>query len=47
MKKLMEVAIAKATLDSHNTMKAAADMEFEEWRTKMANLRMERSRYGA
>lgn len=43
----MEVAIAKATLDSHNTMKAAADMEFEEWRTKMANLRMERSRYGA
>ena len=43
----MEVAIAKATLDSHNTMKAAADMEIEEWRTKMANLRMERSRYGA
>ena len=25
----------------------AADMEFEEWRTKMANLRSERSRYGA
>jgi hypothetical protein len=25
----------------------AADMQFEEWRTKMANLRSERSRYGA
>tara|TARA_Y100000361_G_scaffold153537_1_gene175615 strand:- start:280 stop:615 length:336 start_codon:yes stop_codon:yes gene_type:complete len=43
----MEVAVAKATLDSKNTLKAAADMEFEEWRTKMANLRMERSRYNA
>ena len=43
----LEVAGAKASLDALNTEKAAVDMQFEEWRTKMANLRMERSRYGA
>jgi len=43
----LQVANAKARLDALNTEKAAIDMQFEEWRTKMANLRMERSRYGA
>tara|TARA_R110002012_G_scaffold272981_2_gene458774 strand:- start:6128 stop:6466 length:339 start_codon:yes stop_codon:yes gene_type:complete len=43
----MQVAVQKATLDALNTEKSAVDMQFEEWRTKMANLRMERSRYGA
>lgn len=43
----MEVAVQKATLDALNTEKAATDMQFEEWRTKMANLRSERNRYGA
>jgi len=43
----MVVATAKASLDALQTEKAAIDMQFEEWRTKMANLRMERSRYGA
>lgn len=42
-----ELIGAKARLDQLNTEKAAIDMQFEEWRTKMANLRMERSRYGA
>tara|TARA_R100000742_G_C4279636_1_gene104884 strand:+ start:11141 stop:11476 length:336 start_codon:yes stop_codon:yes gene_type:complete len=43
----LEVAQAKARLDALQTEKQAVDMQFEEWRTKMANLRMERSRYGA
>ena len=43
----LKVANAKAKLDALNTEKSAIDMQFEEWRTKMANLRMERSRYGA
>ena len=43
----MGVAVAKAKLDALQTEKAAVDMQFEEWRTKMANLRMERSRYSA
>jgi len=43
----MDVAVAKASLDGLQTEKAAVDMQFEEWRTKMANLRQERSRYGA
>ena len=43
----LQVANAKARLYALNTEKAAIDMQFEEWRTKMANLRMERSRYGA
>jgi multidrug resistance efflux pump len=43
----MNVATAKASLDALQTEKSAIDMQFEEWRTKMANLRMERSRYGA
>ncbi len=43
----LEVAGAKASLDALQTEKSAVDMQFEEWRTKMANLRMERSRYGA
>jgi len=43
----LEVAGAKANLDALQTEKSAVDMQFEEWRTKMANLRMERSRYGA
>ena len=42
-----ELIGAKARLDQLNTEKTAVDMQFEEWRTKMANLRMERSRYGA
>ena len=43
----LEVAVAKADYDSCQAKMKAADMEFEEWRTKMANLRSERSRYGA
>ena len=43
----MNVAVAKANLDALQTEKSAVDMQFEEWRTKMANLRVERSRYGA
>lgn len=43
----LEVAGAKANLDALQTEKQAVDMQFEEWRTKMANLRMERTRYGA
>jgi len=43
----MLVAKAKAKLDALQTEKSAVDMQFEEWRTKMANLRMERNRYGA
>jgi len=43
----MMVAKAKAKLDALQTEKSAVDMQFEEWRTKMANLRMERNRYGA
>jgi len=43
----LEVAGAKASLDGLQTEKSAIDMQFEEWRTKMANLRMERGRYGA
>ena len=43
----MDVAVAKANLDALQTEKSAVDMQFEEWRTKMANLRVERSRYGA
>ena len=39
--------ISKASLDALQTEKLAVDMQFEEWRTKMANLRMERNRYGA
>ena len=42
-----ELASAKAGLESLNVIEGAINMEFEEWRTKMANLRMERSRYGA
>tara|TARA_X000000950_G_scaffold197326_2_gene237632 strand:- start:22192 stop:22527 length:336 start_codon:yes stop_codon:yes gene_type:complete len=41
------VATSKAKLDALQTEKQAIDMQFEEWRTKMANLRMERNRYGA
>jgi len=43
----LQVAGAKASLDALQTEKQAVDMQFEEWRTKMANLRTERSRYGA
>lgn len=43
----LKVAGAKARLDALQTEKQAVDMQFEEWRTKMANLRMERNRYGA
>ena len=43
----MRVAVAKASLDALQTEKLAVDMQFEEWRTKMANLRVERNRYGA
>ena len=43
----LKVAGAKASLDALQTEKQAVDMQFEEWRTKMANLRMERTRYGA
>ena len=43
----MKVAVAKASLDALQTEKLAVDMQFEEWRTKMANLRVERNRYGA
>ena len=38
----MNVAVAKANLDALQTEKSAVDMQFEEWRTKMANLRVER-----
>ena len=41
------VAKAKARLDALQTEKSAVDMQFEEWRTKQANYRLERSRYGA
>jgi hypothetical protein len=41
------VAGAKAKLDALQTEKSAIDMQFEEWRTKQANYRLERSRYGA
>ena len=43
----LDVAVAKSEYDSCQAKMKEADMEFEEWRTKMANLRMERSRYGA
>ena len=43
----MKVAVAKASLDALQTEKLAVDMQVEEWRTKMANLRTERNRYGA
>ena len=43
----LNVVVAKANLDGFQTEKASVDMEFETWRTRMANLRMERSRYGA
>ena len=43
----MDVAVAKAGYESLQTEKSAVDMEFEEWRTKMANIRSERNRYGA
>jgi len=43
----MAVAIAKANLDQLQLERAATEMQFEEWRTKMANLRSERQRYGA
>ena len=46
-KAFYQLVSAKARLDQLNTEKTAVDMQFEEWRTKMANLRMERSRYGA
>src|SRR5210317_942631 len=41
----MLVAKAKARLDALQTEKSAVDMQFEEWRTKQANYRLERSRY--
>ena len=43
----MDVAVAKAGYESCQIEKQSVDMEFEEWRTKMANLRSERNRYGA
>jgi hypothetical protein len=43
----MAVAIAKANLDQLQIEKSATEMQFEEWRTKMANMRSERQRYGA
>jgi len=43
----MDVAVAKAGYESCQIEKQSVDMAFEEWRTKMANLRSERNRYGA
>ncbi len=42
-----ELASAKAGLESLKVIEGAINMEFDEWRTNMANLRIERSRYGA
>lgn len=47
MEASLKVAGAKAKLDALQTEKQAVDMQFEEWRTKQANYRLERSRYGA
>ena len=43
----LQVANAKARRDAVYPERAAIAMQGEEWRTAMANLRMERSRYGA
>ncbi len=42
-----ELAAAKAGLEALKIEEQAVNMDFEEWRTRMANLRAERSRYGA
>ena len=42
-----ELAAAKAGLEALKIEEQAVNMAFEEWRTRMANLRAERSRYGA
>ena len=43
----LKVGVAKGFLSSVKLQIRALEIGFEEWRTKMANLRMERSRYGA
>ena len=43
----LAVGVARGTLDAAQSEKRAAEIEFELWRTKRADERAERQRYGA